>query len=328
MDNIEIRIWGNTEKFQELTATRSSAGLLTPQDINRLGFKRLQAWNSQSFYSVFFGQNSYMLCCHFMVGHKTCIKLNHRMTTVAVIIRRGYRLEEALTGIKRLYFHYLNFIEKNSIPDFKVFQSTLIKKVEAWEVELAVKLVKDSTQLLVNREEYENRGFVSYSLEEQLSNYLEEPLRIDFKGACQIMFLHSIFVQKFSSVLTDQKFVAVQSAPKYQKKFALYFPDYNPHQPILLISSLDEFFTHTFERSGYKPIALSGRLIDHVDDWKIEESADRTSYSIGLVFEPDGSRNGSFSKTWLKWLSYLIVFVIGLLLGYIIGDSGSNRIGY
>lgn len=327
MQNHEIRIWGNTDKFRELTEAKPSTGLLTSKDVERLGFKRLQAWNAQTFYSVFFGQNSYMLCCHFLVGHKTGIKLNHRMTTLAVIIRRGFRLEEALSELKRTYFFYQSFIEKNTIPDVKVFQATLLKKVDTWEKELSDKIVKDPNQLLVNREEYENRGYVSYMLEEQLSNFLEEPLRIDFKGACQIMFLQNMFVQKFSSVLMDQKFVAVHSIPKCQKKYALYFPDYNPQQPILLISSLDEFFTHTFERPGYKPIPLSGRFIDHIDDWKITESADKTFYSIGLVFEPDGSRDGG-SKKWLKWIWYLVIFVVGLLIGYVLGDAGSNRIAY
>lgn len=325
MQNYEIRIWGNTDKFQELTEAKPSAGLLTPKDVGRLGFKRLQAWNAQTFYSVFFGQNSYMLCCHFLVGHKTGIKLNHRMTTLAVIVRRGFRLVEALSNLKRTYFLYQNFIEKNTIPDNKAFQTTLLKRVDVWEKELADKIVKDPEQMLVNREEYENRGYVSYMLEEQLANYLEEPLRIDFKGACQIMFLHNMFVQKFSSVLFDQKFAAVQSTPKYQKKYALYFPDYNPHQPIMLISSLDEFFTHTFERPGYKSIPLSGRFIDHMDDWIITESADKTYYSIGLMFEPDEARNGNSPK-WVKWIWYIVFFALGLLIGYSLGNAESHRI--
>lgn len=327
MKNYEIRIWGNTDKFHELTEAKPSDGLLTPKDVERLGFKRLQAWNAQTFYSVFFGQNCYMLCCHFLVGHKTGIKLNHRMTTLAVIIRRSFRMIDTLSNLKRIYFLYQNFIDKNTIPDINFFQATLLKKVETWEKELTDKIVKDPNQLLVNREEYENRGYVSYMLEEQLANFLEEPLRIDFKGACQIMFLQNTFVQRFSSVLMDQKFVAVQSSPKYQKKFALYFPDYNPHQPIMLISSLDEFFTHTFERQGYKPIPLSGRFIDHMDDWKITESVDKTYYSIGLVFEPDGTLNGGSKKS-LKWIWYIVVFAVGLLIGYVLGDAGSNRITY
>lgn len=324
MQNHEIRIWGNSDQFQEFTVAKSSAGLLESADVERLGFKRFQAWQANMFYSVFFGRECYLLCCHFLATRNTTAKLNHRMTTVAIVLRRGHKVTNALAAVKRLYFLYLTFLEKNAVADPKTFNAQLIKRVTKWEEEMADDVAKADGQMLVNREAFTNRGYVTYTLEEQLQNFFDEPMRIDFKGACQIVFLHSNMAQKFSSVLVDQHFTPVQAVSKYQKKYALYFPDYNPQQPILLISSLDELFVHTFERPGYKPIALSGRLSDHIDDWFITESEDKTSYSIGLVFEREESK--SPGGTWARIVVLVAVFALGLLIGYAIGQAGGNTV--
>lgn len=304
MKNCEIRIWGNKDRFQELPVGRAASELLTHKDMERLGFKRFQSWKTSVFYSVFFGRNSYMLCCHFPVSREIQnVDKEYRVVTLAIIIRRGYRMEYALECLKKIHFSLSDFFIKNKLLCTQPLSSALTTKIEAWENDIVNNIAKDEDQLLVNREANENRGYVSYDTEKQLADFFSEPLRIDFKGACQMLFLHNKVIPNVLPALKVQNFIEVHAVPKPQKKFALYFPDYNPQQPIQLISSLDEGFSRTFNRQGYKPITLSGKLSEHTKDWKITESNDKTSYCIGLMFKPNNK-----GKSTLMYGIYAVVF--------------------
>ena len=44
---------------------------------------------------------------------------------------------------------------------------------------------------------------------------------------------------------------------------------------------------HTCVKSYCAPLTFEGRLIDHVEDWRITLNAEKTVYTIGCAFEPE-----------------------------------------
>lgn len=325
MSKLSIRIWANITQYGELTESSTSSTLLSDSEIERFEYRRLQAFDSGLFYSISYARQSYVLAVHFMVPKGVLVSLKHRLTTIALVIERGYKVLDAASALKGLQSSYVLFLRELQSTQFEQLPRLLNKRVSDWESQLQGRISPDPQQILINRQLSGRKGYVTFKDDEGLRGYFSHPLRLDFKGAIQILVIPQVETAKLNSVLSNQNFIAVNSAPQYTPKFALSFPDYNPQNAIALIGSLDDFFVHTFRRDGYKPIALEGKIRDHLDDWKITQSEDKTTYVIGLKFEQENSQRTT-RHSWVTLIGvYFAGFLSGILLLWIIGVSSSDN---
>lgn len=319
---MKIRIWANITQYGELT---ESSTFLSDSEIELFEYRRLQAFDSGLFFSISYARQAYVLAVHFMIPKGLLVSLKHRLTTIAMVVERGYQVKDAASVLKGLQSSYVLFLKELQSSQIEQLPRLLNKRVVDWEAQLTERVISDPQQILINRQLSGRKGYVTYKDDEGLRGYLANPLRLDFKGAIQILVIPQVESAKLNSVLTNQNFIPVNSSPKYSPKFALSFPDYNPQNAIALIGSIDDFFVHTFRREGYKPIVLEGKLSEHLEDWKIAQSEDKTTYIIGLKFEQENSLRTT-RHSWVALIGvYLAGFLSGILLLWIIGASSSDN---
>lgn len=284
MSNIEIKIWANPQGFAEVTRKLPSV-IFTEEEKQLFNPDSYDGLKVNEYVSVFYAQQAYVVSLHFFVSSK--LHFRDERTILSVIIPRGYKLlnlYDVLTDLKRKYEQMLD----ERLTDINDLVNTLSQEVPTWMAEYSEedKLVVDDLQPAINMPGRQTaaRGYVAFDGQDALRAFLDAPLRLDFKGASIMLFIPRSVVDDVSSQLNFLGILPVNAEPKYTPKYSMFFPAYQD-TPIAIISSLDEELNKRFEKPYCKPIVLIGRYSDHLNEWKIERTPDRTGYTIGLRFE-------------------------------------------
>ena len=293
MKDIEIKIWANPQGFTELTMNMSSC-IFTKKEKDFFNPDSYDSLAINEYYSIFYAKESYVVNYHFLWKTEINPKLDFRGSRqiISVAIPRGYKFgnltDSASTSqqtgiwhiIKDLKRNYENFLRE--IKDINILPGAVSRKVGDWISHYSQMLTEDDMQPVINLPGKANlRGYVFYKSDEELQQFLEVPVRSGFKGA-YIMFFLPYSQNGYGNILN--LFTYFDEPPKFTRTFAVYFPSYQD-APIANIISLDEMLDFLFEKQYCEPIHLTGKYSEHMSDWKITPTDDRTGYRIGLQFQ-------------------------------------------
>lgn len=288
---IEIKIWANPAGFAPVT--RQLPSVIFTEEENKNGFNpdRLDPIKTSEYFSIYYAQQSYVVSYHFYVTVRKVFPPGHdfrdKRTVLSVAIPRGYSFENgAQTNLAVVLGELKNKYEElvNSLSSVNDLTNALGIKGKEWIAEYSRMLVKDEMQPIINLPGTPRvMGYVVYRTSDELRQFLEAPVRMEFKGASLMLLLPEEAAQQYSSLL--RSFAYVKAEPKYSPKFSVYFPAFQ-EVSIAIISSLEESIDKVCEKPECEPIHLKGKYADHMYDWKMQLRSDKTGYTIGLQFSP------------------------------------------
>lgn len=311
MTNFEIFIWGNPSGFRML-APNLPANLLTVQERSSLNPDVFDSFKSGEFYSFAYAKDSYVVSCHFFAKDKSKI-LREGRTVISVAVRRGYIFGDMslmLDKLRDVYNELLAGIANVNSLDDEV--SLLINR---WTRDFEQYCKQDSDQLCINQfGTAKQRSIVSYQSDNDRNALLNCPIRPEYIGSYLVFIAPQQDIENFRGTLQMMQFNPLIVSPVYSPIFQIYFPSWKGNAQIASVSSVNEKISLTCEKKFYKTIRLEGSIEDHLVDWKVNRTADKTGYIIGLDFEAEEQRHPVIVKSadtgtnvqFLSWLDFNI----------------------
>lgn len=272
--NFEIRIFANIGGFDEikfgntdtLSARVVSKGIL---DSERGTFP-------VGTFAVFYDERVYALVS--LVGAPTEAGFRDDKAYISVAVRKGYRLKAAKQVLNMLYEEFYKLA--SSYKD-NVANALFNKRTELYQI-VSENLERDEDQPLYPIAS--GRAVASYQHEEELNDLLDNPIRRELENLRALYILSLEEAHAKWSELKEKGFVAINNLTyPYQRTYQLRYPDGTEET----INGLDQKVNRTCVKSYCAPLTFEGRLIDHVEDWKISLNAEKTMYTIGRTFEPE-----------------------------------------
>ena len=272
--NFEIRIFANIGGFDEikfgntdtLSARVVSKGIL---DSERGTFP-------VGTFAVFYDERVYALVS--LVGAPTEAGFRDDKAYISVAVRKGYRLKAAKQVLNMLYEEFYKLA--SSYKD-NVANALFNKRTELYQI-VSENLERDEDQPLYPIAS--GRAVASYQYEEELNDLLDNPIRRELENLRALYILSLEEAHAKWSELKEKGFVAINNLTyPYTRTYQLRYPDGTEET----INGLDQKVNRTCVKSYCAPLTFEGRLIDHVEDWKISLNAEKTMYTIGRTFEPE-----------------------------------------
>ena len=275
----EIRIWANIAGFGEVKFAKSLKGLFPEKRDSKdpLGLDDLfyNSFKSGDLLIVYFEKDVYIIV------KKTAAppEAKYRDTPVylAVAIKRGYHVN-LLKFFAQLEndFNALASQYKDGIA-----KELSRKEQDIYDV-LKKYLKEDSLQSCYSLAG-KKKSVASYETPEQLHDLLDNLIRPEFNDLFQLIILPKGVAKEHWKVLQNQGYSAITDIQyKYQRKFKLVYPD--KHEET--VTGLEQEVDYECKMSGYQPYHFCGKLVEHVSEWQITLSEDKTTYTIGKSLEP------------------------------------------
>lgn len=279
MQNLEIKVWGNPAGFVELTKQLPSI-IFTSEEKLAFNPDGYDACKVREFFTIYYTAHSYVVTFHFYAQIRE-LDFRDKRTLLSVAIPRDYKFPNLLTLYEKLRKEYEKLINEQ-VSDINQVSEIVSRTILQWELILSEQLQPDPLQPIINLPGRNGAlGYVLWANESDLKYYLEAPMRTDFIGASVILLVPNDPTQLESNRAFLNNFQFVRANPLYTPKYSLYFPAIQD-TAFAIVSSLDEVVDKVFSTPYFEPITLRGRLRDHITDWKISPTSDRTGYNIGL----------------------------------------------
>ena len=281
--NVDIKVWAEINGFIEVYDGVGDKNLLTPSENLIFHLQKLNVLNTDyGFCSVFYTERSYIVSYHFYAADKHKI-LERRDTVISIVIRRGYRIVHPFAVLSQLRKKYEGILSNQST--IKELGFNVLQVLDSWKHDILENIEKDDMQPLINLPgKVINKGYVVCQNMLEIKTYLDYPLRVDFRGFKMMLFLLKNVADNTDFTPLLSNFLHIKVKLIYSRTFAVYFPAYQD-APIANIASLDEELDFQFEKQNCCPIHLQGKYSEHMSDWKILPTDEKTGYIIGLQFE-------------------------------------------
>ena len=311
MTNFEIFIWGNPSGFRML-APNLPANLLTVQERSSLNPDVFDSFKSGEFYSFAYAKDSYVVSCHFFAKDKSKI-LREGRTVISVAVRRGYIFGDMSLMLDKLRDVYNDLLA--SINNVNSLDDEVSLLIGGWNRDFEQYCKQDSDQLCINQfGTAKQRSIVSYQSDNDRNALLNCPMRPEYIGSYLVFIAPQQDIENFRGTLQMMQFNPLIVSPVYSPIFQIYFPSWKGNAQIASVSSVNEKISLTCEKKFYKTIRLEGSIEDHLVDWKVNRTADKTGYIIGLDFEAEEQRHPVTVKSadsgtnvqFLSWLDFNI----------------------
>lgn len=282
MQQFEIKIFANPSGFQELKLNNSD-NLFTKEIIEKRNFDGDYGTFKDGTFSVLFTPTAFIIDYIFNVVADAGFR--DPQTHIAIAIERGYILKDAYQVFTNLRKEF-NLIA----AEFKVnIARSLFNKSEAFNkiVEDNIEFAPDQFRISTSEIDVTKRALASYETEEQLNSLLEEPNRPKFKSYSLVYFLKKIDASELYKKESIKKYysgiVMDDSDFNFHASYEVVFPD----NYSITITSRSEVIDHTCNKLYYKSERFYGTLNDHMEDWEVTQSEDRTKFIIGKKLIPE-----------------------------------------
>ena len=279
-DNVfEIRIWANIAGFDEVKFAKNLKGLF-PEKRNSndpLGLDAtLDSFQAGEVFSVYYEKDVYVVVKKILAP----VEAEYRGTGVylTVTIKRGWNLES-----KDFFASFEEKFYEIASKHKEVHTSKgLADNEEKLYADLKKYIKQDNLQLCYSCAD-RKKAVVSYETPGQLYALLDNPIRPEFKDLYQLIILQKEEATKQWEFLRKLGYFAITDIKyKYQREFKLVYPD--KHEET--VTGLEQEVDYECKMSGYQPYHFCGKLGEHVTEWKITLSEDKTTYTIGNSLEP------------------------------------------
>lgn len=288
MTNFEIFIWGNPSGFRML-APKLPASLLSIPERNSLNPDVFDSFKSGEFYSFAYAKDSYVVSCHFFAKDKSNILRDGR-TVISVAVRRGYVFGDMSLMLDKLREGYNELLAR--IGNVNSLDDEVSLQIERWTRDFEQYCKQDSDQLCINQVgTVKQRSIVSFQSDADRNALLNYPMRPEYIGSYLVFIAPQQDIENFRGTLQMLQFVPLTVSPVYSPKYHVYFPAWKGRNLIATVDSVKESINFTCEKKYYKTIQLDGSIQDHMVDWKVGRTDDKTGYIIGLDFEPEEVRH-------------------------------------
>ena len=192
-------------------------------------------------------------------------------------IQYGYRVRQ----IWHVFEEISHEIEALAVSYQERFDQALFFNSDRLNAMVARYVEKD-----VNQPQYafpgRKKSVVSYETPEQLHALLDNPIRPEFKELGQLVILQKADAAKSWISLQHQGYTAITDIKYEYQPFKLVYPD--RHEEI--VAGLEQEVDYECKMFGYQPYHFCGKPEDHLGDWLITLSEDKTTYTIGKSLEP------------------------------------------
>ena len=272
-----ITIYANISGFQAFSL-KSESGCSVNTEARDFydGVERLMdSFHPGNAYVVYYDKDAYGFV------HPSVLPSSARFRSgtyyIFLSIQYGYRVRQ----IWHVFEEISHEIEALAVSYQERFDQALFFNSDRLNAMVARYVEKD-----VNQPQYafpgRKKSVVSYETPEQLHALLDNPIRPEFKELGQLVILQKADAAKSWISLQHQGCTAITDIKYEYQPFKLVYPD--KHEEI--VAGLEQEVDYECKMSGYQPYHFCGKPEDHLSDWLITLSEDKTTYTIGKSLEP------------------------------------------
>ena len=282
MQQFEIKIFANPSGFQELKLNNSD-NLFAKEIVEKRNFDGDYGTFKDGTFSVLFTPKAFIIDYIFNVVADAGFR--DPQTHIAIAIERGYILKDAYQVFTNLRKEF-NLIAAESKVNIT---RTLYNKTEVFNkiVEDNLEFALDQFRISTGEIDVTKRALASYETEEQLNSLLEEPNRLKFSSYSLVYFLKKIDASELYKKESIRKYYSGipmdDSDFNFHASYEVVFPD----NYSITITSRSEVIDHTCNKLYYKSERFYGTLNEHMQDWEVTQSEDRTRFIIGKELIPE-----------------------------------------
>ena len=277
MSEFIITIYANISGFQAFSL-KSESGLSVNTETRDFydGVERLMdSFQSGNAYMVYYDKDVYGFV------HPSAFPSLARFRSfryyLFLSIQHGYRVRQ----IWRVFEEISHEIEVLAVSYQERFGQALFFNSDRLNAMVARYVEKDG-----NQPQYafpgRKKSVVSYETPEQLHALLDNPIRPEFKELGQLVILPKADAVRSWTSLQHQGYTAITDIKYEYQPFKLVYPD--RHEEI--VAGLEQEVDYECKMSGYLPYHFCGKLEEHLGEWQITLSEDKTTYTIGKSLEP------------------------------------------
>ena len=282
MQQFEIKIFANPSGFQELKLNNSD-NLFTKEIVEKRNFDGDYGTFKDGTFSVLFTPKAFIIDYIFNVVADAGFR--DPQTHIAIAIERGYILKDAYQVFTNLRkeFNLIAAEYKVNIARSLYNKSETLNKI----VEDNIEFAPDQFRISTSEIDVTKRALASYETEEQLNSLLEEPNRPKFRSYSLVYFLKKIDASELYKKESIKKYysgiVMDDSDFNFHASYEVIFPDNHS----ITITSKSELIDYTCSKMYYKSERFYGTLNEHMQDWEVSQSEDRTKFIIGKKLIPE-----------------------------------------
>lgn len=282
MQQFEIKIFANPSGFQELKLNNAE-NLFSKEIIEKRNFDGDYGTFKEGTFSVLFTPKAFIIDYIFNVVADAGFR--DPQTHIAIAIERGFRLKDAYQVFIKLRKEF-NLIAAESKVNIA---RTLYNKSEVFNkiVEDNIEFAPDQFRISAGEVTVIKRALVSYETEEQLNSLLEEPNRLKFGSYGLVFFLKKIDASELYKKESINKYYAPIKMDDEDFNFKASYEVVFPDNYSVTIKNRSEEIDHTCGKMYYKSERFYGTLNEHMEDWKVTQSEDRTKFYIGKELTPE-----------------------------------------
>lgn len=273
--NFELRIFANIAGFEEIrfgNPDTLSAGLVN-NDV--LDSKRGKFPTGT--FVVFYDEAVYAIVK--LVEAPAEAKYRDSRAYICVAVRRGYRLNNAKQVLDKL--------DEEFYKQASLSKEDVANALSKGKAELN-RLVNDCIEADSDQPVYPvsaNQAVVSYQSDEELEDILDHPIRKELANFRALYILsQEVAAAKWPVLKKDSGFSPISGLDHpYRRTYLLCYPDGQEET----ITGLEQEVKRICTCSHCASLTFEGKLVDHMEDWKITLNPEKTIYTIGLEFEPE-----------------------------------------
>lgn len=283
MQQFEIKIFANPSGFQELKLNNNAENLFQKEIIEKRNFDGDYGTFREGTFSVLFTPKSFIIDYIF----NTVADANFRdpQTHIAIAIERGYMLKNAyqvFTSLRK-EFNLIAAEAKVNIITALHSKGGVFNSI----VENNIEFAPDQFRISIGEKTVIKRALASYETEEQLNSLLEEPNRLKFDSYDLVYFLKKIDASELYKKESIKKYYAPIKMDDEDFNFSVSYEVIFPDNSKVTIKSRYDEIDHTCTKMYYKSERFYGTLNEHMEDWKVTQSEDRTKFYIGKELTPE-----------------------------------------
>lgn len=275
MKDFEVKIWANPSGFKEITSE-------LPSEVFDDASKRLfnpdsfDAIPCEDYYSIFYLTSSYVISRHFLTS---CNGFRDRRVTISIAVKRKYKLCNNLEVFENVSKKFEEIV-KTGISDLNELNYAI--KQYYSEIENCVRwnVMFESEQLSINVRNVNVKKWTTFDGDMELSSLLNTPMRGDLSGVRLLLLMPKKEENSWREAVSQIPFVSIPVV--YTHIYSVYL-SCNLDKPIASVHSLDEEINVNILLQNCKPLKLTGKISEHLDEWKVKLSEDGCSVILGVI---------------------------------------------
>lgn len=283
MQQFEIKIFSNPSGFQELKLNNDAENLFQKEIIEKRNFDGDYGTFREGTFSVLFTPKSFII--DYIFNAVADANFRDPQTHIAIAIERGYMLKNAyqvFTSLRKEFNLIAAEAKVNIITALhskgEVFNSIVKNNIE---------FAPDQFRISTGEKTVIKRALASYETEEQLNSLLEEPNRLKFDSYDLVYFLKKIDASELYKKESIKKYYAPIKMDDEDFNFSVSYEVIFPDNSKVTIKSRYDEIDHTCTKMYYKSERFYGTLNEHMQDWQVTQSEDRTKFYIRKELTPE-----------------------------------------